>query len=272
MLTYPNINPIAFQIGSLSVHWYGIMYLIGFATAWLLGNHRARRIDSGWNSEQVSDLIFYSALGVLIGGRLGYMLFYDFADLWANPLTLFKVWSGGMSFHGGLLGVIISLWLFARKTHKPFFAVSDFIAPLVPLGLAAGRVGNFINGELWGRVTTLPWGLVYPHAGSLPRHPSVVYEFLCEGVLLFLILWFYSAKPRPTQAVSGLFLLGYGVFRFVIEFFRQPDNQLGFIAFDWMTMGQLLSIPMIIFGVLFMMKAYRGRCRKPQSDCTRLAG
>ncbi|MFT3741939.1 MAG: prolipoprotein diacylglyceryl transferase [Gammaproteobacteria bacterium] len=257
MLTYPNINPVAFQLGPITVHWYGLMYLLGFASAWLLANYRARRPQSGWTTDQVSDLIFYCAVGVLLGGRIGYMVFYDAPALIANPLNLFKVWQGGMSFHGGLLGVIFSVWLFARKTRKGFFVVGDFLAPLVPLGLAAGRMGNFINAELWGRATTMPWGLVYPKVDALPRHPSVLYEFLFEGIVLFLVVWIYSAKPRPVKAVSGLFLLGYGSFRFLIEFFRQPDNQLGFVAFHWLTMGQLLSIPMIIFGAALMMMAYK---------------
>lgn len=248
MLTYPNINPIAFHIGPLPVHWYGIMYLIGFACAWLLGVYRARREGSGWTTEQVGDLIFYAALGVIIGGRLGYILFYDFPSFIANPLTVFRIWDGGMSFHGGLLGVITALWIFGRRTSKSLFEITDFIAPMVPIGLGAGRIGNFINGELWGRVTTMPWGMVFPNAGPLPRHPSQLYEFIFEGVVLFAILWWFSMKPRPRMAVSGLFLLLYGIFRFVLEFFRQPDPQLGFIAFGWLTMGQLLSIPMILGG------------------------
>lgn len=257
MLTYPSINPIALKIGPIAIHWYGLMYLVGFVGAWLLARHRAKRPNSGWTNQEISDLIFYCAIGVLVGGRLGYVLFYDFPNLIANPLVIFKVWDGGMAFHGGLIGIIISIALFARKKKKSFFVVSDFLAPLGTLGLGAGRIGNFINGELWGRVTTMPWGLVYPHAGPLPRHPSPIYEFLLEGVLLFLILWIYSSKPRPTMAVSGLFLICYGAFRIFIELFRQPDAQLGFIAFGWLTMGQLLSIPMVVFGVMLMGMAYR---------------
>ncbi len=261
MLMYPSINPIAIKLGPFAVHWYGLMYMIGFFGAWLLAWSRARRPNSGWTTQQVSDLIFFCAIGVLVGGRVGYILFYDFFDFIANPLVVFKIWDGGMSFHGGLIGVILSVWFFSRKTHKPFFAVGDFVVPLVPLGLGAGRIGNFINAELWGRVTTMPWGLVYPKVGPEPRHPSVIYEFLLEGVVLFTILWLYSAKPRPTMAVSGLFLICYGVFRIFIEFFRQPDAQLGFIAFGWLTMGQLLSVPMIVAGVVMMISAYKGyRC------------
>lgn len=257
LLIYPSINPIALQIGPLAIHWYGIMYLIGFAGAWFLALYRARKPNSGWASTQVGDLIFYCALGVLIGGRLGYMLFYAFPSLLNNPLTLFKIWDGGMSFHGGLLGVAVSMWFFARKIQKPFFVVTDFLIPLVPVGLAAGRLGNFINSELWGRVSDVPWAMIFPNGGPFPRHPSMLYEFLLEGITLFIILWLYSAKPRPTMAVSGLFLLGYGAFRFFIEFFRQPDSQLGFLAFDWLTMGQLLSMPMILLGILLMYLAYK---------------
>ncbi len=256
MLTYPQINPIAFRIGILKVHWYGIMYLIGFVAAWCLARWRAKRPNSGWTGEQVSDLIFYAALGVVIGGRLGYMLFYDFSNFIHHPLILFQVWDGGMSFHGGLLGVFIALWLYSRKLHKSVFELTDFVVPLVPIGLGLGRIGNFINGELWGRVTHVPWAMIFPKGGPLPRHPSQLYEFFFEGVVLFVILWWFSAKPRPRLAVSGLFLLCYGVFRFVLEFFRQPDIQLGYVAFGWMTRGQELCVPMVIFGILFLIIAY----------------
>lgn len=256
MLMYPNINPIALQIGPIKIHWYGLMYLIGFVGAWLLAWSRARKPNSGWTSEQVSDLIFYCALGVIIGGRLGYMLFYDFTNFIHQPWLVFRIWDGGMAFHGGLIGVMFAVWLFARKTHKTFFEVGDFVAPLVPIGLGAGRIGNFINGELWGRVTSMPWGMVFPQAGPQPRHPSQLYEFFLEGVILFIILWWYSAKPKPRMAVSGLFLLCYGCFRFLVEFFRQPDLQIGFVAFGWLTKGQLLSIPMIIAGLVMLIFAY----------------
>jgi phosphatidylglycerol---prolipoprotein diacylglyceryl transferase len=254
MINYPNINPIAFQFGIFKVYWYGIMYVVGFAAAWLLGLRRAR--ENGWNKDQVNDLVFYGAVGLVIGGRVGYMLFYDLAAFISDPIIIFKTWQGGMSFHGGLLGAIAGMWLFARKYKKTFFAVSDFAAPLVPLGLAAGRLGNFINGELWGRVTNVPWGMVFPNAGLLPRHPSQLYEFLLEGIALFLVMWFYSAKPKPRMAVSAMFAITYGVFRFALEFFRQPDPQLGFIAWGWLTMGQLLSLPLIIFGISLMIFAY----------------
>ncbi len=257
MLQFPDFNPIAFHIGPIKVHWYGIMYLIGFCAAWGLALYRSKKPWHHWNHEQVADLIFYGALGVILGGRIGYILFYNFPVFMAHPLTIFKIWDGGMSFHGGMLGVGLALWIYAKRQKRRYFEVMDFIAPFVPIGLAAGRIGNFINGELWGRVTTMPWGMVYPNAGPLPRHPSELYEFLLEGVLLFFILWFYSAKPRPCMAVTGLFLVGYGCFRTFCEFFRQPDPQLGFLFWGWVTMGMLLSVPMIIAGVLMMWWAYK---------------
>ncbi len=257
MLHYPDINPIAFSLGPLRVHWYGLMYLLGFMAAWVLATRRAQHSASGWTSNQVADLIFYGALGVIIGGRLGYMLFYDFGQFIQHPLTIFKLWDGGMSFHGGMLGVWVALAFYAWRYHKNIWALTDFAAPLVPIGLGLGRLGNFINGELWGRVTTMPWGMVYPDAGPLPRHPSELYECLLEGVVLFTILWWFSAKPRPRFAVTALFLLCYGSFRFVLEFFRQPDPQLGFIAWGWLTMGQLLSLPMILIGGIALIIIYR---------------
>jgi phosphatidylglycerol:prolipoprotein diacylglycerol transferase len=256
MLNYPNINPVALQIGSFKIYWYGLMYLLGFTLAWCLGLLRTRKKGSHWNKEQVNDLIFYGAMGLVIGARIGYILFYDLSSFVAKPLVLFKIWQGGMSFHGGLIGAALGLWLFARKYKKTFFEVSDFAIPLVPLGLAAGRIGNFINGELWGRVTVVWRGMVFPKADALPRHPSQLYEFLFEGVILFAILWWYSSKPRPKMAVSGVFSVCYGFFRFILEFFRQPDPQLGFIAFGWLTMGQLLSIPLILLGFFLLLSAY----------------
>jgi len=256
MLTYPEINPIALQIGFIKVRWYGLMYLVGLLGGWGLLALRARDKSRGWTQNQLSDLIFYAALGVVIGGRVGYMVFYDFPSLMQNPLSLFKIWQGGMSFHGGFLGVLISMALFSRKYQKHFIDVMDFISPVVPIGLGAGRLGNFINGELWGRVTDVPWAMVYPNAGPLPRHPSELYEFLLEGVVLFVVLWFYSATKPPRMAVSAVFLLGYGSFRFFCEFFRQPDAQLNFIAFGWLTMGQLLSLPMILLGFILLWWVY----------------
>lgn len=257
MLKAPDIDPVAISIGPVGVHWYGVMYVIGFIAGWWLGIYRAGRPESGWRKEEVSDLLVYVALGIILGGRLGYVIFYNLGHYLAHPLAIFQIWKGGMSFHGGLLGVIVALWLYARKTKRPWFAVTDFIAPLVPIGLGAGRIGNFINHELWGRVTELPWGMVFRNAGDQPRHPTQLYEFLLEGVVLFLILWMYSAGRRPIRAVSGMFLLGYGTFRFLIEFMRAPDAHIGYLAFGWLTMGHVLSFPMIAFGVWLMAWAYR---------------
>ncbi len=253
-----NINPVALDLGFLQIHWYGLMYMVGFAAAWWLGVKRANRAGSGWTEQQVSDLIFWGAVGVVLGGRSGYVLFYHFDYFLTNPLWLFHIWEGGMSFHGGLIGVLVALWLFGRRQGKSFFEMGDFTAPLIPIGLGAGRVGNFIGGELWGRSTDLPWGVVFPRAGDgLARHPSQLYEFVLEGVLMFVLLWWFSSRPRPRMAVSGLFLLLYGCFRSLIELVREPDDHLGFLAFEWLTMGQLLSVPMVVAGALLMLFAYR---------------
>lgn len=249
--------PVAFHIGPIAVHWYGLMYLMGFAGAWLLAWFRAKKPHSGWNAEAVNDLIFYAAVGVVLGGRIGYVLFYDFWDFLRQPWVLFQVWQGGMSFHGGLIGVIVATVGFSYRYRKKWMDVADFLAPLAPIGLGMGRLGNFINGELWGRVTDVPWGVIFTGAGPLPRHPTPIYEFLLEGVLLFIVLWVYSSRRRPRFAVSSLFLLSYGLIRFTVEFFREPDAQLGFIAWDWLTMGQLLSLPMIVVGIAGLIWAYR---------------
>lgn len=254
-MIYPTIDPVALSLGPLQIHWYGLMYLFGFAGAWWLGRVRAARY--GWTAEQAEDMLFFGAIGVIVGGRIGYVLFYDFPALVDNPLNLFKVWQGGMSFHGGLLGVMAAFAFFARKTGKSYFSISDFIAPMVPIGLFFGRIGNFINGELWGKVSDVPWAMVFPSGGPLARHPSQLYEAALEGVFLFILLWWYSAKPKPPGAVSGLFLLGYGLFRFLIEFVRIPDQQYGYLLLDWMTMGQILSLPMIILGLFLMLRAYQ---------------
>lgn len=248
MLQHPGFDPVAVSIGPVQVHWYGLMYLVGFAGGWWLGRHRARRPGSGWRPVEVGDLLFYVAVGVILGGRLGYVLFYNLSYYWSHPLEILFIWSGGMSFHGGLLGVIAAMALYGRATRRGFWQVADFVAPLVPLGLGAGRLGNFINQELWGRVTDLPWGVVFDTGGPLPRHPSQLYEAFLEGVVLFGLLWWYSTRPRPAGRVSGLFLLGYGLSRFAVEFVREPDPQLGYLAFGWVTMGQVLSLPMLLFG------------------------
>lgn len=257
MLVYPHIDPVVLQIGVLKVHWYGVMYLVGFLMGWYLAKQRVAMLDSTWGKEQVADLIFYIALGVVLGGRLGYVLFYQPSLIIHDPLGIFAIWQGGMSFHGGMLGVLVMMLWFGHKNGKSLFAMTDFIAPLVPIGLGAGRIGNFINGELWGRPTDLPWGMIFPHVDQLPRHPSQLYEFLLEGVVLFVFLWIMSTKKRPEKTISAWFLIGYGGFRFLIEFFREPDRHLGFIAFDWMTMGQLLSLPMVLFGIGLLIYSYK---------------
>lgn len=262
-MEFPEINPIAISLGPLKVHWYGLMYMIGFAACWLLGNYRAKRPGSGWTKDEVSDMVFYGAMGVILGGRLGYVFFYNFSKFVADPIWLFKVWDGGMSFHGGAIGVLVAFWLFARKTGKGYFQVADFFVPMVPIGLATGRFGNFINAELWGRTSDLPWAMIFPTDPlKLPRHPSQLYECLLEGVVLFMVLWLYSAKPRPAGAITGLFGVGYGCARTFVEFFREPDAHIGYLTGGWLTMGMLLSIPMILVGAAMMVWAYRHDERK----------
>jgi phosphatidylglycerol:prolipoprotein diacylglycerol transferase len=251
MLVHPNIDPVAFSIGPLAVRWYGLMYLAGFAAAWWLGTRRIARGAAPVTRAQFDDMIFFGLLGVILGGRLGYILFYKPAEYFAQPLKILAIWEGGMSFHGGLLGVMAAMWFIARRHRIDYLRLMDFVAPLCPLGLAAGRLANFINGELWGRVTDLPWGMVFRGAGDAPRHPSQLYQFALEGLALFALLWWYSSKPRARGRVSGMFLVGYGVFRFIAEFAREPDAFLGFLAFG-LTMGQWLCLPMIAGGVVLL--------------------
>ncbi|MGB1108852.1 MAG: prolipoprotein diacylglyceryl transferase [Gammaproteobacteria bacterium] len=278
MLIYPEIDPVLIQLGPLAVRWYGLMYLIGFVGAWWLGVVRARRPDSGWREEEIGDLLFYVAIGVIVGGRVGYMLFYNTELFLSEPWRLLFIWEGGMAFHGGLLGVLVAVWLFARRTQRAFFGVVDFVAPLVPIGLGAGRIGNFINGELWGAPGDVPWAMAVSCGepgrwllceGKLglsagvpftpPLHPSQLYQFFLEGLVLFVVLWWVSARPRPTMFVSGLFGLLYGVFRFLVEFVRMPDLQLGYLAWGWLTMGQLLSLPLIVAGLVLIAMSLRNR-------------
>jgi len=272
-MIYPEFDPIIVQLGPAALRWYGLMYLIGFVAAWWLARRRAS-LGGVIKPEQVDDLIFYGALGVILGGRLGYIFFYNVDQWLADPLVLLRVWEGGMAFHGGLLGVIVAMALMAKRLQLRFFQVADFVAPLVPLGLLAGRVGNFINGELWGGVTDAAWGMQVRCAEHLnlcmnklglpadaelspPLHPSQLYEAALEGLVLFLLLWWFSSKPRAVGAVSGLFLIGYGSMRFIVEFVRMPDAHIGYLWGDWFTMGQLLSTPMILAGIAFVIWANR---------------
>ncbi len=259
MLIHPQFDPIAVSLGPIAIRWYGLMYLVGFGLFFFLGRYRAGR-DAwrGVSHALIDDLLFFAVLGVVLGGRLGYVLFYKPGYYAAHPLEIFAVWQGGMAFHGGFLGVLAAMGWIARKHGIRWLALTDFIAPLIPCGLAAGRMGNFINGELWGRAADVPWAMVFPQGGPVPRHPSQLYQFGLEGLLLFAILWVYSARARPAGAVSGAFLLGYGAFRFAAEYFREPDNFLGLLAFD-LSMGQWLSLPMIVAGAGLLAWAYRRR-------------
>lgn len=254
MLPYPSIDPIIVSIGPISLRWYGMMYLLGFIAAYLLGRHRSKQVWSPMQVDQVEDLVFYGAVGAVLGGRIGYVFFYGFDRFLTDPLWLFRVWEGGMAFHGGLLGVIFALFLYARKLGQPLAAVCDFVAPIAPIGLGLGRLANFINGELYGRATDVPWAMVFPSdPESLARHPSQLYQCLLEGLVVFVIVYSFSHRRRPLWAVSGVFLLAYGVARFAVEFVREPDASL---LLDWMTRGQLLSMPMIIIGLAMLIFSY----------------
>ncbi|MDH3467301.1 MAG: prolipoprotein diacylglyceryl transferase [Gammaproteobacteria bacterium] len=254
-IVHPGFDPVAFSIGPIDVHWYGLMYLLGFLGGGWLGVLRARRGDNDWTKDQVWDILFYIALGVIVGGRLGYVVFYNLGHYIQHPLELLYVWRGGMSFHGGLIGVIVAMAWYARHTRRSFLAVADFVAPLTALGLGAGRIGNFVNQELWGRAADVPWAVVFPAVDMVARHPSQLYEALLEGALLFVVLWLYSRRPRPVGSVAGIFLVGYGSFRCLVEFFREPDAHLSFIAWGWVTMGQVLSIPLVLFGIWLIARA-----------------
>lgn len=259
MLIHPQFDPVALQLGPLAVRWYGLMYLAGFVAFMLLGRRRAA--SQPWHRmsvDDIDDLLTWGVLGVIVGGRLGQVLFYEPSYYFAHPLEILAVWKGGMSFHGGFLGVLGAMWLWGRRRGKTFFEVTDFIAPLVPLGLMAGRIGNFINGELWGRVAdaSLPWAMVFPHVDALPRHPSPLYQAAGEGLLLFVLLWWFSARERPRGAVSGLFLIGYGVLRSAAEFFREPDAGIFGLSYT-ISMGQWLSLPMIAFGIYLLARGKR---------------
>jgi phosphatidylglycerol---prolipoprotein diacylglyceryl transferase len=280
MLTYPAIDPIILSLGPLAIRWYGLMYVIGFAAAWWLARRRAAQPGSTWKPTDVDDVIFFAAIGVILGGRLGWILFYGGEQAIDDPLTIVRIWEGGMSFHGGLIGGIIAVWVFARRRERRLADVLDFLAPLPGIGILAGRIGNFINGELWGKPTSAPWGftvdpaLVHPvQAAEAQRlcerfsidpcvlhvHASQLYEGLLEGLALFVILWWFTSRPRPRLAPTGLFLICYGIFRFAVEFVRVPDEDRGYLLFDWVTMGQILSTPMVIAGVFLMWVSYRRR-------------
>ena len=266
MLVHPQFDPVAISIGPLAIRWYGLMYLLGFSLFILLGRYRIRRQPNGvFTREILDDALFYGVLGVILGGRLGHVLFYQPGYYLQHPLEIVAIWQGGMSFHGGFLGVAIAMIFLARKYKLSWLSVTDFIAPLIPLGLGAGRIGNFINGELWGRPTGVSWGMIFPYADNLPRHPSQLYEFTLEGVALFILVWLYSARPRPLGAVSGIFMIGYGIFRSFCEFFREPDD--GFLGImTWgISMGQWLSLPMIAAGVSLVLWAYCHNS-KPEKD------
>ncbi|WP_019025864.1 prolipoprotein diacylglyceryl transferase [Colwellia piezophila] len=271
-LQFPVIDPIIFSIGPVSLRWYGTMYLIGFLAAMFMANKAADRSNGLWTREQVSDLLFYAFLGVILGGRVGYVLFYQFDYFLSDPLYLLEIWQGGMSFHGGFLGVILAAFIFARKTNKSFLAVGDFVVPLVPIGLGMGRLGNFINSELWGRQTDVPWAMVFPTDPlQVPRHPSQLYEFALEGVVLFIIMLVIIRKPRSLGLATGSFFIGYGVFRSFVEFFREPDAHLG-LYFSFISKGQILSIPMILIGMFIIYWGYNQQQKSAIKNSKKIIG
>jgi len=256
-MKYFVIDPVILDLGFVKIYWYGVMYLFAFLSAYLLARYRAKSSEK-WNSSNIDDLIFYGALGVVLGGRVGYLLFYNFTSFISNPLIFFNFQNGGMSFHGGFIGILIAALLFNKNSKFSFFETTDFIAPLIPIGLAFGRIGNYINGELWGKVTPSAFGVYAPDQSGIwaQRYPTQLYEALLEGVILFFILWFFSKKNRPLMATSALFSIFYGIFRFIIEFIRAPDSHIGYLAFEWLTMGQLLSFPMVLVGLFVFYKSY----------------
>ena len=259
-LIHPQFNPVAIQVtDSFGIHWYGLMYLLGFLAFFGLGRYQIKHKKwFGWSNIMLDDALFYGALGVILGGRIGYVLFYQFSSFMQNPVDIIKIWQGGMSFHGGFLGVLIAMFFFTRKYPQPWLKIMDFVAPLVPIGLGAGRMGNFINGELWGRATNSNYGMIFPQIDTVIRHPSQLYEFALEGIVLFCILWIFSNKQRPIGAISAVFLMGYGGFRFLVEFTRQPDAHLGILQLG-LSMGQWLSLPMVFMGVWMWLAAYKNK-------------
>jgi len=262
MLIHPQFDPVALHLGPLSVRWYGLMYLLAFVIVLMLGRYRIRTQPwLSWANRDLDDILFLGVLGAVLGGRLGYVLFYKFSEYLYDPVRILFLWEGGMSFHGGFLGVLIAMLWFARSRHKSWLAVTDFIAPLIPLGLGAGRIGNFINAELWGRPANVPWAMVFPNVDNLPRHPSQLYEFILEGLVLFALLWWFSRRWRPVGAVSGVFLIGYGTLRFLVEFTREPDGFLGLLALG-LSMGQWLSLPMVVGGIALLAWSNRRRPAK----------
>ncbi len=259
MFTHPQFDPVAIHLGSFGIHWYGLMYLVAFLACLLLGKYQIKHKPwYGWTNTMLDDALFYGALGTILGGRIGYVLFYQFGHFLSNPLEIFAVWQGGMSFHGGFLGVLIAMYFFNKKHGQPWLKIMDFVAPLVPFGLGAGRIGNFINGELWGRATHSSYGMIFPQVDNIARHPSQLYEFALEGIALFCILWWFSRKQRPVGAISALFLIGYGSFRFLAEYTREPDSYLGLLQLG-LSMGQWLSLPMILVGIWMWLSAHKNR-------------